>query len=76
MFKKMRNSRFALRLVGCANLIPHHVGDYGRTVIGNDNDLHAIGESESLHINVERKGCAGQGAEEKQTGSDKSKKEV
>ena len=36
----------ALGLVGGADLVPDHVRDDGRPVIGDDDDLHAVGERE------------------------------
>ena len=34
------------RLVGGADPVPDHVGDDGRAVVGDDDDLHAVGELE------------------------------
>jgi hypothetical protein len=51
----MGDARLAFRLIGGSNLIPHHVSDDGRAVIGNDDDLKPILQGEALDIDVESK---------------------
>ena len=46
MFEEMRQPRFARRLVGGADLVPDHVGNHRRAVIGNDDQLEAVGQRE------------------------------
>ena len=46
MFEKMRDARFARRIVGRAVAIPHHMRDDGRAAIGNDDDAQPIVEPE------------------------------
>ena len=46
MFEKMREARFAGRLVGGADLVPDHLRDHRRAVIRDHHDLQAIGEGE------------------------------
>src|SRR5688500_3845175 len=75
MFEKMGNSRLALRLVGCTDLVPHHVSDDGGTLIGNDDDLQAVAKSESFHVDVQRIARTGHGAEEKETGAEKAQRD-
>ena len=58
MFKKMRNAGLALRLVRCADLVPHHVGDDGSAAVRDHHDLHAVRQGEGRDIDVER-ACAG-----------------
>ena len=33
-------------LVGGSDPVPHHVGDDGGAVVGNDHDIHAVGQLE------------------------------
>ena len=47
MLKEMRQSRFARRLVGRADLVPEHLGDDGGTMIGDHHHLQAIAEGEA-----------------------------
>ncbi len=37
------------RIVGRAVAVPHHVGDDGRAMVGNDDHLQAVAEAEILH---------------------------
>ena len=53
MLEKVGDAGLALRLIGRAYLVPHHVGDDGRAMVGNDDDLHAVAELERLNIDVE-----------------------
>ena len=46
MFEEMGKPRLARRLVGGADLVPQHVGDHRRAVIGNDDDLETVRERE------------------------------
>ena len=46
MFEEMGEPRLARGLVGRADLVPEHVGDDRRAVIGNDHDLEAVRERE------------------------------
>ncbi len=46
MFEEMGDAGFAAHLVGGADPVPDHVGDDRRAVVGNDDDLHAVGELE------------------------------
>ena len=47
VFEKMGQPRFARRLVGGADLVPDHLGDNGRAVIGDHDDLQAVGEGKA-----------------------------
>ena len=47
MFEKMREPRFAGRLVGGADLVPDHLRDDRRAVIRDHHDLQAIVEREA-----------------------------
>ena len=42
MFEEMRQPGFARRLVGGADLVPDHVGDDRRAVIGHHDDFKAV----------------------------------
>ena len=46
MLEEMGDARDALGLVGGADLVPDHVGDDRRAVIGDHHDLQAVGELE------------------------------
>ena len=46
MFEEMGDARLALRIVGRAVAIPHHVGDHRRAVVGNDDHGQAVVEPE------------------------------
>jgi hypothetical protein len=46
MLEEMRQARFSRRLVGGADLVPDHVGDNRRAVIGNDDQLQSVRERE------------------------------
>ena len=46
MFEEMRQPGFARRLVGGADLVPDHVGDDRRAMIGDDDDFKAVVELE------------------------------
>lgn len=48
----MGNAGFARRLVGAADLVPHHVADDRRPVVGNDDHLHAVVEHEIRRLAV------------------------
>ena len=50
MLEEMGVARFAGRLVGGADLVPEHVGDDGRTAVGDDHHLQAVVEGEGLGI--------------------------
>jgi hypothetical protein len=50
VFKEMRNTRLAGRIVGRAHLVPHHVVNHRNPVVGNDHHLHAVGQGEGLRI--------------------------
>ena len=47
MLEEVRQSRFAGRLVGGADLVPDHLRDDGRTMIRDHHDLHAVAEGEA-----------------------------
>ena len=47
MFEEMREPGFAWRLVGRADLVPDHLRDDGRAVIGDHHHLQAVVERES-----------------------------
>ena len=55
MFEEMREPGLAGGLVGGADLVPDHVGDDRRAVVGNDHDFEAVGERE---MRDRRAGCA------------------
>ena len=46
MFEEMRQAGFARRLVGGADLVPDHVGDDRRAMIGDHDDFKAVVELE------------------------------
>ena len=46
MFEKMGDARLARRIVGGAVAIPDHMRDDRRAVVGNDDDLEAVFQSE------------------------------
>ena len=46
MFEEMREPGLARRLVGGADLVPDHVGDDRRAVVGDDDDFEPVGEGE------------------------------
>ena len=46
MLEEMRDARLARRLVGGADLVPHHVGHDRRAVIGDDDDFEPFVERE------------------------------
>ena len=46
VLEEMREAGLAGRLVGGADLVPDHVGDHRRAVVGNDHQLEAVGERE------------------------------
>ena len=48
MFEEMRDAGLAGRLVGAADLVPDHVRDERRAMVGNDDDFHAVVEQEVL----------------------------
>ena len=56
MFEEMRDARLAHRLIGGAHLVIDHVGDDRGAMIGNDDDLHAVGEREGGNILDDRFG--------------------
>ncbi len=47
MFEEMRQSRFARRLVGGADLVPDHLRDDGRAAIWDHDHLQAVAEGEA-----------------------------
>jgi hypothetical protein len=47
VLEEMRQAGFARRLVGRADLVPDHLGDHRRAVIGDHDDLQAIIEREA-----------------------------
>ena len=47
MFEEVRQARFARRLVGGADLVPDHLRDDGRAVIGDHEHLQPIVEGEA-----------------------------
>src|SRR5438067_1945803 len=50
-------------IVGGAGLVPHHVGHRGDAVVGDDDDLQAVGEGRALGAETLRRGGA-EGAEQ------------
>ena len=46
MFEEVRQARLARRLVGGADLVPDHVGDHRRAVVGNDDQLQSVRQRE------------------------------
>ena len=46
MFEEMRQPGFARRLVGGADLVPDHMGDDRRSVVGNDHQLEPVRQGE------------------------------
>ena len=44
VFEEMGNAVLALRLVGRADPVPHHVGDHGGAMVGDDDQLQAVGK--------------------------------
>ena len=50
MFEEMGEARFARRLIRRPDAVPQHVGDDGRTVIGDDHNLKTIGERKMSNI--------------------------
>ena len=47
MLEEMREAGFAGRLVGRADLVPDHLRDHGRAVVGDHHDLQAVAEREA-----------------------------
>ena len=50
VLEEMRDAGFARRLVGAADLVPDHVRDDRRAVVGDDDDLHAVVEHEVADV--------------------------
>ena len=50
MFEEMRNAGLALWIVRGAVLVPNHVSDDRRAIVGNDDNLHAIVQSQMRNI--------------------------
>ena len=50
MFEKMRDARFADRIIGRANPIPHHMNDDWRAVIRNYDHMQAVIELKIFRI--------------------------
>jgi hypothetical protein len=46
MLEEMGEPRLAGNVVGAADAIPHHVRDDRCAAIGDDDDLHAVGQRE------------------------------
>ena len=46
MLEEMGDARLARRIVGRAVAVPDHMGDDGGAMIGNDDDVEAVGEGE------------------------------
>ena len=46
VFEEMGDARLARRIVGRAVAIPDHMGDDRRAMVGNDDDVEAVGEGE------------------------------
>ena len=44
MFEEMRNAGLALRIVGGAVAVPHHMGDDRRAMVGDDDEFKAVVE--------------------------------
>ena len=56
MFEEVREPRLARRLVGGADLVPDHVGDHRRAVVGNDDQLQAVRQREVGDLGARRLG--------------------
>jgi hypothetical protein len=54
MFEEMGDAGLARRLIRAADLVPHHMGDDRRAVIGDDDDLHTVVEHEICRLAVGR----------------------
>ena len=52
MFEEMREPGFARRLVGGADLVPDHVGDDRRAMVGNDDDFKTVAEREMRDLGL------------------------
>ena len=50
VFEEVGDPRFSRLLVGRPGLVPDHVGDGRRAVVGNDDDLQAVPESEGADV--------------------------
>ncbi len=59
VFEEMGDAGLAGRLVGRAHLVPDHVGDDRRAVIGNDHHLQAVREREVGHAMTGLVACLG-----------------
>ena len=46
VFEEMGDARLARRIVGRAVAVPDHMGDDGSAMIGNHDDVEAVGKSE------------------------------
>ena len=46
MLEEVRDAGDAFRLIGRSDLVPDHVRDDGRAVVGDHDHLHAVGERE------------------------------
>ena len=56
VFEEMREAGFARRLVGGADLVPDHVGDDRRAVVGNDDQLEPVRQREVGDLGAGRLG--------------------
>ena len=52
MFEKMGNARRAGRFVGRADLVPNHMGDDRRAVVGQHHDFQAVFELEMSDVRL------------------------
>ena len=50
VLEKMRKTRFARRLVGCTDLVPDHVRDDGRSMVGDHDQLQSIAQYEIRNL--------------------------
>ena len=48
MFEEMGDAALAVRIIGRAVAIPHHVGHDRRAMVGNDHHVHAIRQLEMI----------------------------
>ncbi len=46
VLEEMRDAGFSGRLVGAADLVPDHMGDDRRAMVGDNHDFHAVVEQE------------------------------
>ena len=65
MFKKMGNTGFSILFIGCADLVPDHMSNNRRSVIGNNHNFHAIGERKLTYVYIQGFGIYWSGHKER-----------